>query len=75
MSSEVLWLILLAANFAAVMLAFRFFGRTGLVAWMVVSVIAANIQVTKTIELFGITATLGNIVYATSFLITDIFSE
>ncbi len=75
MSSEVLWLILLAVNFAGIMLAFRFFGRTGLIAWMVISVIAANIQVTKTIELFGITATLGNIVYASSFLITDIFSE
>jgi uncharacterized integral membrane protein (TIGR00697 family) len=74
-SSEVLWFILLAVNFAGILLAFRFFGRTGLIAWMVISVITANIQVTKTIELFGITATLGNIVYASSFLITDIFSE
>ena len=42
---------------------------------MGVSVIAANIQVIKTIEVLGVTATLGNIVYASSFLITDILSE
>ncbi len=75
MSNELLWVILLLANFAGIMLAFRLFGTVGLTAWMVLSVIAANIQVTKTIELFGITATLGNIVYASSFLITDILSE
>jgi uncharacterized integral membrane protein (TIGR00697 family) len=40
-----------------------------------VSVILANIQVTKTVVLFGLEATLGNIVYATSFLATDILSE
>jgi hypothetical protein len=75
LSNEVLWLVLLLVNFAGIILAFRLFGKVGLIAWMVLSVIAANIQVTKTIELFGITATLGNIVYASSFLITDIFSE
>lgn len=75
MSNELLWIILLLANFLGIMLAFRLFGKTGLIAWMVLSVIAANIQVTKTIELFGLTATLGNIVYASSFLITDILSE
>jgi uncharacterized integral membrane protein (TIGR00697 family) len=74
-SNELLWIVLLVANFGGILVAFRLFGRTGLIAWMVLSIIAANIQVTKTIELFGITATLGNIVYASSFLITDIFSE
>ncbi len=75
MSNELLWVVLLVANFAGILVAFRLFGRTGLLAWMVLSIIAANIQVAKTIELFGITATLGNIVYASSFLVTDIFSE
>ncbi|MGH0052970.1 MAG: queuosine precursor transporter, partial [Sphaerochaetaceae bacterium] len=39
------------------------------------SVIVANIQVTKNVMLFGLDATLGNIVYATGFLATDILSE
>jgi uncharacterized integral membrane protein (TIGR00697 family) len=43
--------------------------------WIPVSVIVANIQVVQTVNLFGTVATLGNVVYATSFLITDILSE
>ncbi len=43
--------------------------------WIPVSVIVANIQVVQTIQIFGTVATLGNVVYATSFLITDILSE
>lgn len=43
--------------------------------WIPISVIVANIQVIQTVELFGLVATLGNIVYATSFLVTDILSE
>jgi uncharacterized integral membrane protein (TIGR00697 family) len=50
-------------------------GKTGLFIWIPISVILANIQVLKTVELFGITNTLGNIIYATSFLVTDILSE
>jgi uncharacterized integral membrane protein (TIGR00697 family) len=43
--------------------------------WIPISVIVANIQVIQTVKLFGLAATLGNIVYATSFLVTDILSE
>ncbi len=43
--------------------------------WIPISVIVANIQVIQTVKLFGLVATLGNIVYATSFLVTDILSE
>ena len=66
---------MLLLNFLAIMVAFRLWGRTGLFIWVPVSVIIANIQVTKTVVLFGLEATLGNIVYATSFLATDILSE
>jgi len=75
MTNELLWLLLLLANFAAIMCVYRFFGKPGLLAWMPLAAITANIQVIKTIELFGLTATLGNIVYAGSFLVTDILSE
>jgi uncharacterized integral membrane protein (TIGR00697 family) len=47
----------------------------GLFIWVPIAGIVANIQVIQTIELFGFTATLGNIVYASSFLVTDILSE
>lgn len=66
---------MLPANFLLIILAYKIFGKWGLIMWIPVSVIAANIQVIQTVKLFGMAATLGNIVYATSFLITDILSE
>ncbi len=75
MQNELLWLVMLLANFFLIILAYKFFGKWGLIMWIPISVIVANIQVIQTVELFGLVATLGNIVYATSFLVTDILSE
>ncbi|KGE73770.1 queuosine precursor transporter [Spirochaeta lutea] len=75
MANELWWLLLLVTNFAAILFIYRFMGRIGILIWIPIATIIANIQVLKTIELFGVTATLGNIVYATSFLVTDILSE
>ncbi len=73
--NEILWAVMLVFNFASILFCYRKWGRTGLYVWVPIAVITANIQVTKTIHLFGMTATLGNIVYASSFLVTDILSE
>jgi uncharacterized integral membrane protein (TIGR00697 family) len=73
--NELLWLLLIIVNFGIVMLAYRFFGRVGLYAWIGVAIIMANIQVLKTVELFTLVATLGNVIYGTTFLTTDILSE
>ncbi|NQT60438.1 MAG: queuosine precursor transporter [Bacteroidetes bacterium] len=73
--NELLWLLMLLINFSAIMLSYRLWGKLGLFIWIPIAVIIANIQVTKTINIFGLEATLGNIVYATSFLVTDILSE
>ena len=75
MQNEVLWFAMMAVNFGAILLAYRMFGKTGLFIWVPIAVIVANMQVLKTVELFGFTNTLGNIVYASSFLVTDILSE
>lgn len=66
---------MLLLNFGAILVVYRLFGKVGLYIWIPIAAITANIQVLKTVELFGLTATLGNIVYATSFLVTDILSE
>jgi uncharacterized integral membrane protein (TIGR00697 family) len=73
--NEVFWGIMLIANFLLVILAYKIFGLKGLFIWIPIAAIVANIQVVQTIRLFGLTATLGNIVYASSFLVTDILSE
>lgn len=74
-SNESLWLVLLLANFVAIIMSYRFFGKTGLYIWIPISTILANIQVLKMVDLFSIGVTLGNITYASSFLVTDILSE
>ena len=37
--------------------------------------IIANIQVIKTVEIFGISATLGNVMFASIYLATDILND
>lgn len=75
MTNEVLWLLLMLVNFGGILLFYRLMGKTGLYIWTAIATIIANIQVLKTVELFGFVATLGNIVYGTTFLVTDILSE
>ncbi len=74
-TNEFLWLLLLLINFTAILLAYRFFGKTGLYVWIPIATILANIQVLKMVDLLAIGVTLGNITYASSFLVTDILSE
>lgn len=75
MPNELLWFGMVILNFAFVLLMYRFGGMQGLLIWVPIAAITANIQVVKAIEVFGLQATLGNAVYATSFLVTDILSE
>ncbi len=75
MTNTHFWLILLVVNYFLIGLSFKLFRMYGLFAWIALASILANIQVVKTIELFGMVTTLGNIIYGTSFLATDIISE
>ncbi len=73
--NEILWFILLLVNFSGITLAYRFFGRNGLYAWTAMAIIIANIQVMKTIRFFGLVTAMGNIIYGSTFLVTDILCE
>ncbi|SDB88221.1 queuosine precursor transporter [Williamwhitmania taraxaci] len=73
--NELLWLLEIVVCFSLVVLAYKLFGKAGLWAWIPISIIIANIQVTKTIEIFGFAATLGNVIYSSSFLVTDLLTE
>lgn len=73
--NNLLGLVSVLISLSLTVLVFRLFGRDGLYALVVAAVIVANIQVTKTVVLFGLTATLGNVLYGSVFLATDILSE
>ncbi|MDD5590932.1 MAG: queuosine precursor transporter [Dehalococcoidales bacterium] len=73
--NSLLWIGFVFANLGIIVLVFRFFGRQGLYAIIVAAVITANIQVLKTVEVFGFVSTLGNILYGGIFFATDILTE
>ena len=75
MINEFLWIGLLFSCFVMVMVAYKLFGKIGLYVWTAIAVILANIQVMKTIEVFGLVTALGNVVYSSLFLVTDIINE
>ena len=75
MINELLWIGLLLVNFFMVLFAYKYFGKTGLYAWTAMAVILANIQVMKTVSVFGMVTALGNVVYSSMFLVTDILNE
>lgn len=73
--NETLWILFALVDLCLVLVVFRFFGRVGLFGLLVFNLLLCNIQVLKTVELFGLTTTLGNILYASVFLATDLLSE
>jgi uncharacterized integral membrane protein (TIGR00697 family) len=75
MPNELLWLVLAIIDFISLMIVFKLFGKDGLYVAITISIILCNIQVLKIVDMFGLTSTLGNILYGSIFLATDILSE
>ncbi|MBQ4899452.1 queuosine precursor transporter [Paenibacillus sp. Marseille-P2973] len=62
-------------NFSFFLLCYKLFGKKGLYAWIGVATVVANIQVVKTVEMFGIVMTLGNTMYVSLYLTSDLLNE
>jgi uncharacterized integral membrane protein (TIGR00697 family) len=79
MSNLSIFLVFAIVNFVLISVAFKLFGKKGILGFIVLSVIAANMQVNKGIifdfGLFEIEATLGNVMFAGVFLATDLLNE
>lgn len=73
--NEFLLFATLVVTFGAVLLCYRFLGKGGLFAFTAVATVLANIEVLILICAFGFEQTLGNVLFASTFLITDILSE
>jgi hypothetical protein len=73
--NELLWFIFMVIDMSLAVLLFKFFRKQGLYLLIAVNIILANIQVVKVVELFGLSATLGNILYGSIFFSTDILSD
>lgn len=70
-----LGVVSLLLTFSLLIIVEKFFKKEGLFVWVSIATIIANILVCKSIGIFNNTTNLGNILFASSFLATDIMSE
>ena len=75
MTNNILFFISIFVGYGLALGFFRLFGKAGLYAWVSFAVVIANIEVIECVDLFGMAVTLGNVVYCTINLATDILSE
>ena len=73
--NELLLIASLLVVYGSVLLVFKLFGKTGLYCFTCIATITANIEVLILVDAFGMEQTLGNILFASTFLVTDILSE
>ncbi len=75
MTNEILIILSFVIIYGGVVAFYRFFGKTGLMAFNILATILANIEVLLLVRAFGVEMTLGNVLFASTFLITDVLSE
>ena len=57
--------------YGLVVLLEKYFKKEGLFVWISIAIVIANILVCKNIDIFGVTTTLGNIMFSSVFLASD----
>lgn len=75
MKNEILLVLNLITVFSMTLIFYRLYGKRGLICWNTLATVCANIEVMILVNAFGIEQTLGNILFASTFLTTDILSE
>ena len=77
LNTYVLWLIMLFFCFSSILIFLKLFGYVGLFVYSALAVIIGNIQVLKTVDFFYSPepVALGTVLFASTFLCTDILSE
>ena len=61
--------------FGLLVLVSRLFGRDGLIAWVGLATVLANIITAKNAEILGLSTAIGTVMFASTFLATDILTE
>lgn len=75
MKNELLLIGSVILIYGAVLVAYRLFGKIGMYIMTVIATILANIEVLLLVDGFGMEQTLGNVMFASTYLVTDILSE
>ena len=75
MSNELIFIITVLIYLGSVLALYRLFGKNGRYAFAIFGTLLGNIAVCKCVDIFGVATTAGNVLYASTFLVTDILSE
>ena len=70
MSNELIFIITVLIYLGSVLALYRLFGRNGLYAFAIFGTLLGNIAVCKCVDIFGVATTAGNVLYASTFLVT-----
>lgn len=73
--NELLLILTLIFVFTTILITYYKLGKYGLIALSAILPIIANIEVTVLVTAFGITQALGNMIFAGSYVISDILAE
>lgn len=73
--NNILLIFSIIAVFTTVIVIKKVFGKDGLIGYMAIATILAEIGVVKCVNVLGLSATLGNVLFASNFLVTDILTE
>ena len=75
MSNELIFIFTVLIYLGSVLVLYHFYGKNGLFIFAVFGTLLGNIAVCKCVDIFGFSTTAGNVLYASTFLVTDILSE
>ena len=75
MKNEILLIGSVFLIYGMVLLSYKLFGKIGLYIMTAIATILANIEVLMLVDGFGMEQTLGNVMFASTYLATDILSE
>lgn len=75
MNNMLVLAIEVVVTFTLLLLMKKLFGRIGVLSWIPIATILANILTAKTSTIAGLDAAIGTVMFASVFLATDILSE
>lgn len=61
--------------FSILLLCKKLFGKTGVMVWVSLATVLANIITAKNVNIFGLSTAIGTVMFASTFLATDILTE
>lgn len=61
--------------FTALLVCYKLFGEVGAIVWVAMATILANVITAKNADIFGMGTAIGTVMFASTFLATDILTE